>query len=317
VSDQGAARSERHFVHPEYVHPEYLVEPGWLAAHLDDPSVRVLDVTGKLTSKRVNRAREDCFDVAHIPGAVFVDVGGANGEFHDPDAALPWTWADPARLAALLGRCGVGNDTHVVLVASTPRPGIDSGTMWCTRAWWTLHHVGVRCSILLGGMEHWQAEGRPVTAGATVVEPATFTVAPGWERGRADRAAVLDALARPGACVLDALSAETFAGTGDTYGPRKGHITGAVNLPFRSLVEAETAGFVDAATMHDLLARQGLFDRGEVVAYCGGAIAATTVAFALALFGHRGVSVYDGSLFEWAADETLPMTDPSTAGASS
>ena len=300
-----------------FAHPEYLVEPAWLAAHLDDPSVRVLDVTGKLTSKRVNRAREDCFDVAHVPGAVFVDVGGGNGEFHDPDAALPWTWAAPDRLAALLGRCGVGNDTHVVLVASTPRPGIDSGTMWCTRAWWTLHHVGVRCSILLGGMERWQAEGRPVTAEPTVVAPATFTVAPGWERGRAGKGDVLAALERPGACVLDALSAETFAGTGDTYGPRKGHITGAVNLPFRSLIEAETAGFVDAATMRRLLDGQGLLGRDEVVAYCGGAIAATTTGFALALFGHTGVSVYDGSLFEWAADESLPMTDPSTAGTAS
>jgi thiosulfate/3-mercaptopyruvate sulfurtransferase len=296
-----------------FAHPEYLVEPDWLAARLDDPTVRVLDVTGKLTSKRVNRAREDCFDVAHIPGAVFVDAGGANGEFHDPDAALPWTWASPQRFAELMGRCGVGNDTHVVLAASTPRPGIDSGTMWCTRTWWTMHHLGVRCSILLGGMERWQAEGRPVTADPTVVEPAVFKVADGWQRGRADRHDVLAALGRADACVLDALSAETFAGTGDAYGPRKGHITGAVNLPFRSLIEAETAGFVDAGTMRGLLEQQGLLGRDEVVAYCGGAIAATTAAFALALFGRSGVSVYDGSLLEWAADDTLPMTDPSAA----
>ena len=300
-----------------YAHPEYLVEPDWLQAHLDDPAVRVVDVTGKLTSKRVNRAREDCFDVVHIPGAVFVDVGGANGEFHDPDAELPWTWAGPERFAALMGRCGIGNDTHVALVAATPRPGIDSGTMWCTRAWWTMHHFGVRCSILVGGMERWTAEGRPVTAEPTVVPPAAFRVAEGWERGRAAKDDVLAALGSADACVLDALGADTFAGTGDSYGPRKGHITGAVNVPFRSLLAAETAAFEDPATVRARLDAQGLFERAEVVAYCGGAIAATTTAFALALFDHPRVSVYDGSLLEWAADETLPMTDPSATGARS
>jgi len=300
-----------------YAHPEYLVEPEWLQAHLDDPAVRVLDVTGKLTSKRVNRASEDCYDVAHIPGALFVDVGGANGEFHDPDAALPWTWAEPERFAALMGRCGIGADTHVVLVAATPRPGIDSGTMWCTRAWWTMHHYGVRCSILVGGMERWVAEGRPVTTEVTLPAPTTFEVRDGRARGRADRHDVLAALADGQACVLDALGADTFAGTGDAYGPRKGHITGARNLPFRSLLVAETAAFADADTVRAKLTEQGLFEPERVVVYCGGAIAATTVAFALALFDRDGVAVYDGSLLEWAADPSLPMTDPSAAGAAS
>lgn len=294
-----------------FTHPEYLVEGAWLQDHLDDPSVRIVDVTAKLTSKRVNRAKVDCFDVAHIPGSVFVDVGSANGEFHDPDASLPWSWADPERFAALMGRCGIDADTHVVLVAATPRPGIDSGTMWCTRAWWTMHHFGVRCSILRGGLERWTAEGRPLTTEPTGVVPTTFSVAEQWGRGRADRDDVLAALADGDACVLDALSAESFAGGAESYGPRKGHITGALNLPFRELISAETAEFRDAATLRRMLDERGLFDRSRVVAYCGGAIAATTTAFALALFDHPRVAVYDGSLLEWSADASLPMTDPS------
>lgn len=297
----------------ELRHPEYLVDTDWLAEHLDDPSVRIVDVTTKLTAEFVNKAKADIYDTGHIPGAVFIDVGSRNGEFHDPDADLPWTWAAPERFAALMGRYGISNDTHVVLVAATPRLGIDSGTMWCTRAWWTMHHFGVRCSILRGGMERWRAQGRPLSTEEPSVTPTTFTVADGWQRGRADRQDVLDALASDGACVLDSLPESSFAGQDGRYGPRQGHITGAKNLPFRQLVEAETAAFHDADTLHAELDARGLFDQDTVVTYCGGAIAATATAFALALFGHEGVSVYDGSLMEWSSDETLPMTDPSAA----
>ena len=318
----------------ELIHPDYLVQPDWLAAHLRDPAVRVLDVTAKLTSKLTNRAREECYDVAHIPGAQFVDVGGGHGEFHDPDAELPWTWPSPERFTTLMNEFGITNASRVVLVAATPRPGIDSGTMWCTRAWWTMHHFGVDCAILAGGMERWVAQGRPVAAtdppppadpgppaggaGADAAgrtrpgsaEGASFRVAPGWERGRAGSTDVLDALRSEGACVLDSLAADSFSGEAQGYGPRPGHITGARNLPFRTLVAEETAAFHDPATLRAELEGQGLFDHERVVTYCGGAIAATTTAFALALFGHPDVAVYDGSLMEWAADPALPMTDP-------
>lgn len=294
----------------KFAHPEFLVEPAWLEAHLDDPTVRVVDVTAKLTSKRVNRAKTDCYDAGHIPGAVFIDVGSGNGEFHDPDAELPWSWPAPERFEALMGRCGIGDDTHVVLVAATPRPGIDSGTMWCTRAWWTMHHFGVRCSILVGGMERWKAEGRPLSSTETTIAAATFHAADGWALGRADRDDVLAALASGSACVLDSLSEASFAGDEGGYGPRKGHITGAANLPFRSLITAETAAFRDPDALLAELDARGLLQRDQVVTYCGGAIAATTTAFVLALFDRPRVSVYDGSLMEWAADESLPMTDP-------
>jgi thiosulfate/3-mercaptopyruvate sulfurtransferase len=87
-----------------------------------------------------------------------------------------------------------------------------------------------------------------------------------------------------------------------------------VNLPFRALVDAETAGFVDAETMRSRLEASGALAAPSVITYCGGAIAATVDAFCLALLGHTYVSVYDGSLMEWSADPALPMTDPSSSG---
>ncbi len=305
----------------EFTNPHYLVTTSWLAEHLDRPNVRVLDVTAKLTSSLENRAEADCYQGSHLPGSMFFDVASGKGVLSDPSADLPWMWPSAEQVASALAAVGVGPDTRVILVARTPRIGIDSGTMWCTRAWWTLHHYGVDCAILHGGIERWEAEGRPLTDEPSVVpEAPPFVPATGWESARATKADVLGAVRSlqtegeaAAVCLVDALPSDSFAGSGTSYGPRSGHITGAVNVPFRTLIEAETAAFVDPDTMHTHLAGAGLLQAPNVITYCGGAIAATVDAFALALFGRTNVAVYDGSLMEWASDPDLPMTVPSAA----
>jgi thiosulfate/3-mercaptopyruvate sulfurtransferase len=297
-----------------FAHRDYLVTTEWLAAHLEDRGVVVLDVTGKLTSRLDNAPGREEWANTHVPGSQFFDVAAAKGALSDPDAALPWTWPPPERFEATMAAHGVGGDTRVVLVARTPRPGVDSGTMWCTRAWWTMHHFGIDCAILHGGFEQWEAEGRPLTAdvGPDGSEPSTaLRPAPDWERGRACRDDVLSAIeaGTNGTCVIDALSVESFDGREESYG-RPGHITGSVNVPFRGLIERETCAFVDADTMSRALGEA--LDAPAVITYCGGAIAATVDAFCLALLGHDNVSVYDGSLMEWAADPELPMSNPSS-----
>jgi thiosulfate/3-mercaptopyruvate sulfurtransferase len=296
-----------------FAHPEHLVTTAWLAEHLDDPSVAVLDVTGKLTSRLDNGPARELWTERHIPGSRFFDVASAKGVLSDPDADLPWMWPTPRRFAETLAAHGIGAGTRVVIVARTPRPGIDSGTMWCTRTWWTMHHFGVDCAILLGGIEQWEAEGRPMTSstsgGTSDVSPPIddLDLNPAWRRARASKDDVLTAVERGEACLVDALSVESFEGQEVHYG-RPGHIPGAVNVPFTRLIERETCGFVDADALRDLL--HDALDAPSVIAYCGGAIAATVPAFCLALLGHDQVSVYDGSLMEWAADPDLPMVDP-------
>ena len=296
-----------------FVHPEYLVTTGWLAEHLDDPSVVVLDVTGKLTSRLDNEPGREAWAERHIPGSRFFDVASAKGVLSDPEARLPWTWPSPEHFTETLSAHGIGAGSRAVIVARTPRPGIDSGTMWCTRAWWTMHHFGIDCAILLGGMERWEAEGWPMTS---EVEPAVSPPAQlveldaEWSRGRALTSDVVAALGREagGSCVIDALSIESYEGREATYG-RPGHIAGAINVPFRGLIEQETCVFVDADTMASILSDSLASE--SVITYCGGAIAATVPSFCLTLLGHEGVSVYDGSLMEWAADPDLPMVGPS------
>ena len=288
---------------------DHLVSTEWLGEHLDDPAVVVLDVTAKLTSRLDNEPGRQAWAEAHIPGSHFFDVAAAKGVLSDPDAELPWTWPTPERFAATLAAHGVGADTRVVIVGRTPRLGVDSGTMWCTRAWWTMHHFGVDCAILQGGIEQWEAEGRPRTAADRVATVPTVevTLAADWARGRASRDDVLVAVesGTGRTCLVDALTAASFEGREAHYG-RPGHIAGALNVPFHGLIERETCGFVDADTMSTALG--DALGAPEVVTYCGGAIAATVPAFCLSLLGHDDVSVYDGSLMEWAADPDLPMS---------
>jgi len=290
-----------------FEHPEYLVSTSWLADHLDDPDVRILEVTAKLTSRLENRAGDECFAPSHIPGSLSFDVPSGKGVLSNQAAALPWMWPTPDEFVATMAAYGIGNDTKVVLVARTPRPGIDSGTMWCTRAWWTMHHMGVDCAILHGGIERWESDGHPLTDQPSTIPTApSFVVGEGWERARATQADVL-AATTSATCIVDALMEDSYDGTGTKYGPRGGHITGAVNVPFRSLIDVETAGFIDADRMRARLDQARLFEQPSVITYCGGAIAATVDAFCLALCGYDKVAVYDGSLMEWSADPDLPM----------
>ncbi len=294
-----------------YVHPEYLMSVDELAELLASGNIRVLDVTARLTGSLDNAAEERCFNEGHIPGSVFFDVPSAKGVLSDQDADLPWMWPSPEFVTEQLRAAGVNDGDKVVIVASTPRPGIDSGTMWCTRAWWTLHHMGVDVAILHGGVEAWSASGRELATGSSMPERGDISVSVKGLEARATKEDVLAAINGGNACVIDALSADNFNGIDSGYGPRRGHITGATNIPYLSLVDGETAAFWPAEILEQ---RLEAIDRNRpIISYCGGAIAATVVAFALALTGQTGVRVYDGSLMEWSRDDSLPMTDPSSS----
>lgn len=294
-----------------YVNPDYLVETDWLAEHLDDSALRVFDVTGMLTASFDNLARERSYSQGHVPGAAFLDVASRHGPLYE-DSGLPWMAASSGAAAKALAVAGIGDQHRVVLYASSPRPGIDKGTMWATRAWWLLHGWGVRCAVLNGGFDKWVAEGRPVEQTSRRYPPAASLSAVGGP-AMAGKDDVLAALADDRAAVVDALPEAVFSGRAKVaYGERKGHIEGATNVPMDDLLGSDGC-FLPAAALRAALDRAGLLDRSRVITYCGGGIAATVDAFALALLGYENVSVYDASLFEWSNDPALPMTNPSAA----
>lgn len=280
--------------------PSPLVGADRLRDRLDDPSLRVFDVSvvfspappGGVPTPLSGR---DDWLASHVPGAGFLDL---LTDLSDPGAALPFTVPPEDRFSAAVGAAGVGNDTPVVVYDR-------QGGAWAARAWWLFRLFGHDdVSVLDGGWEAWIGEGGPTSSGPDAYPPGSFT--PHFRPGLfANRDAVVRALADPSTTVVDALPEDHYAGRVAGF-RRAGHIAGALNLPSAKMV-GEAGRLRSPDEVRALATAIGLPVDGRVIAYCGGGIAASAVALGLAAAGFRDVAVYDGSLAEWTADPSLPM----------
>jgi len=284
-----------------FVHPEYLVETEWLAQHLDDPDVVVLDCTTHLIpdpkiTYQVVPGRED-FERGHIPGAQFVDM---LRDVSDTSQKLRFMRQSPEEFAAAMRRLGVTNRTRVVSYSS-------ANVWWATRLWWLLHEFGHdNAAVLNGGWQKWQSEGRAIETGAARARKAgDFTVRE-VRNLMVGKDEVLRAVGDGAVCTINALAPQQHAGTGGNAYGRPGRIAGSVNLPAAHLLDPATNAFLPADELRKRFKAVGAMDR-RVINYCGGGIAASADALVLVMLGHKDVKLYDASLSEWAKDPALPM----------
>jgi thiosulfate/3-mercaptopyruvate sulfurtransferase len=282
------------------MHP--LVETDWLAGHVDDPGIRVLECTVYLHPAdvpggfRVESGRAK-WSEGHIPGAGFADL---QDDLSARGTSLRFMMPPAAQFAEAMSRYGVGDDVRVILYDRALN-------MWAARVWWMLRAFGFdNAAVLNGGFKKWTREGRPVATDDGAAPPRRFTARPRPEL-IADKAGVLAAVDDTRACVLNALTDEQHRGTGGvTYG-RPGRIAGSTNVPARELVDPDTHAYLPTEVLREKLAAAGALDASRVVTYCGAGIAASSDAFVLVVLGHPNVALYDASLSEWAADASLPM----------
>lgn len=279
-----------------------LVSAEWLAAHLRDPSLRLLDVTTYMTPQpvgpsRITSGRGD-WARAHLPGAGHVDMVE---DLSDPGGRHPYTLPPASQIESLLSRLGIGNEHHLILYGARH-------PMVVTRAWWVLTTLGhPRVSILDGGLEGWRAAGLPLTDAVTTPPPARFSARLRSER-LADADRVAESLEHLDAARINALSPEQFRGQGGAHYGRPGRIPRSVSVPARDLVDMESGRWHSATEIAQRLADAGLTDRRQpIITYCGGGIAATVPFFALEALGFENVALYDNSLLEWSADPARPM----------
>lgn len=284
-----------------FVHPEYLVGADWLAAHLDDPDVVILDCTTHLVPSPtapydIVSGRAD-FEKGHIRGAQFCDVAL---DVSDPEHRLRFMRPSPQSFAAAMRRFGIHDDTKVVTYSTT-------SPQWASRVWWLLREFGHdNAAVLDGGWKTWSAETRPTETGAgTARAPGAFSPRP--PKGlMADKDEVRDAIGNGAICTLNALSREQHTAAGGNVYGRPGRIAGSVNVPAAHLLDPVTNRFLPADTLRQTFEAVNAMDR-EVIVYCGGGIAATADALILTMLGNGKVRVYDASMSEWANDDTLPM----------
>ena len=285
-----------------FQHPEHLVSTAWLAERLDDPDVRVFESTVFLRPRdgggyRVESGRAE-YDSGHIPGAGFLDL---QAEFSDNDQRLRFMMPAADAFAEAAGRHGISESSTLVLYDRL-------GSMWAARLWWMFRSMGCTNAVVLdGGWRRWSEEGRAVSTEPAAYEPAVFN--PTEDAARfADLAEVNAFVENGGSCLINALGRDQHSGAdgGRTYG-RAGHIPGSSNVPAMELIDPETGLYRSADDLASMFAEVAPDKSQRVVTYCGGGIAASNDAFVLSLLGYEDVAVYDASMSEYAADESLPL----------
>ncbi|MEZ5933505.1 MAG: sulfurtransferase [Alphaproteobacteria bacterium] len=302
MSEGGARISQEHLAIRD---PEALVDTSELAAMLGDPALRVFDCTTWLDpppagsdQPYIARPGRDSFEEAHIPGAGFLDLQGA---FSDPSTSLRFMMPPVDRLEAAFGGHGIGAGTRVVLYSI-------GSMMWSTRFWWMLRALGFdHAAVLDGGFDKWRAEGRPVESGpAQGYRPATFNATP--RSGLfCDKHAVQKAIGDTRIAIVNALGPQYHQGLEPSRYGRSGRVPGSVNVAAATLVDPATKALTSLADAKASFEAQGVMPDMEVICYCGGGISATIDLFLLHQLGYDNLTLYDGSMGEWASDSSLPI----------
>ena len=260
------------------------------AAHDPRPLV-LLDVRWALDGSTGEHAHLD----AHLPGAVYVDLGTELAAPASPGAGrhpLP----APEDFAATLRRVGVTEDSRIVAYDDT-----DGGP--AARLVWMLRALGHDAAVLSGGLRAWNG---PLESGPVTPVPGDVPVRdwPGERIASADEVATL-AAASDGV-VLDARAAERYRGDVEPIDPRAGHVPGAVNLPYAGNLDQERR-FLDPAELRRRFEAAGVSEDRETIVYCGSGVTATHDLLALEAAGFEKVRLFPGSWSQWSADPARPV----------
>jgi thiosulfate/3-mercaptopyruvate sulfurtransferase len=279
----------------KYAHPEHLVETDWVAARLNDPSVRVIE------------SDEDflLYETGHIPGAVKVDW------FTSLQHPIRRDFLTPAEFEKLCSGLGIANDTTVVFY------GDKSNWFACYALWLFRYYGHEKLKIVNGGRMKWEKEGRLLSREVPVYPAMKYTAHPADKSVRAFRADVF-AQVEAKKPLVDVRSLKEYTGEllhmpnypqeGATRG---GHIPGAVSIPWATTVNEADSTFKTAEELRAMYAAKGVTSDKDIIAYCRIGERSSHTWFVLTyLLGYPHVRNYDGSWTEWGNLVDAPIEKP-------
>ncbi|MBM9593143.1 3-mercaptopyruvate sulfurtransferase [Roseitranquillus sediminis] len=267
--------------------PRTLVSTEWLATHLNDPDLRIIDGSWYLPDAARDPRAE--YEAAHIPGARFVDLDDVS----DSRSDLPHMAPPPEKFVSRMRSLGIGDGHQVVIYDGM-------GMFSAARFWWLFRLMGKSdVAVLDGGFPKWRDEGRPVEDMAPVIRDRHMTTSRQNQLVR-DVTQVARDVKLGERQVVDARSPGRFRGDEPEPRPglRAGHIPGSRNVHYRSLLNADGT-MRDEAGLRAAFADAGVDLDQPVVTTCGSGVTAAILSLALERIGHRDHALYDGSWSEW------------------
>jgi thiosulfate/3-mercaptopyruvate sulfurtransferase len=271
-----------------------LVSTQWLADALGASDLRVLDASFFLPADGRVAAVE--YSRAHVPGARFLDLA----ELADADHPVPGMLPPAHKFASRMQALGIGDGDRIVVYDNSPHHS-------AARAWWMLKSFGAReVAVLDGGLQKWQAEGRPLEAGRPEVVRGHFSARLDPSR-LAEQREVAGLVHSDDHEIVDARGAARFSGEGPEPRPgvASGHIPGSRNLPQERLFNDDHS-WRRGDALRAAFEEAGVDLSKPMVTTCGSGITAAVLLFGAHLLGKEDVRLYDGSWAEWGADPTTP-----------